>query len=98
MKLEISNHYLILLMRLHLKLEILMHCLILLMYLVVVQAKMQPQAVPFSDFSILTKPASSKIVISSDPSPDPSAILDSGGVISQGFCVPSNHDPHISRL
>ena len=60
--------------------------------------QMQPQAVPASDFSILTNPTSRKFVASSDLDPDPSADLDSGGVIAQGFRGPSNHDPHISRL
>ena len=56
---------------------------------------MQPQAVSFSDFSILTKAASRNIVVSSDLAPDPSASLDYGGVIDQGYRGPSNHDPHI---
>ena len=60
--------------------------------------QMQPQAVPFSDFSILTNPASRKIFVSSDLAPDTSASLDYGGVINQGFRGPSNHDPSISRL
>ena len=60
--------------------------------------QMQPQAVPVSDSSILTKPTSRKIVISSDLAPDSSAGLDYDGVISQGFRGTSNHDPHISRL
>ena len=47
--------------------------------------QMQPQAVPVSDFYILTNPTSRKIVASSDLSPDTSAGLNSGGVISQGF-------------
>ena len=46
----------------------------------------------------ITKPASSNIVVSSDLDPDPSAGLDSGGVIAQGFRRPSNHDPHTSRF
>ena len=65
----------------------------------------------------ITKPAYSKIVVSYDLGPDPSAGIDSVGVIYQGFCgpfllnsschdfekvdkvfVPSNHDPHTSRL
>ena len=49
---------------------------------------MQPQAVPVSDFSILTNPTSRKIVASSDLAPDPSASIDSGGVIAQGLCGP----------
>ena len=49
---------------------------------------MQPQEVPVSDFSILTKPTSRKTVTSSDLSPDQSAGLDSGGVIAQGFFGP----------
>ena len=56
--------------------------------------KMQLQAVPVSDFSILTKPTSRKTVTSSDMVPDPSANIDSGEVIAQGFRGPSNHDPH----
>ena len=43
--------------------------------------QMQPQAVLVSDFSILTKPTSSKTVASSYMAPDPSSGLDSGGVI-----------------
>ena len=35
--------------------------------------QMQPQAVPVSDFSILTNPTSRKTVVSSDLAPDPSA-------------------------
>ena len=53
--------------------------------------QMQPQAVLVSDFSILTKPTSIKTVASSDMAPDPSAGLDSGGVIAQGFRGPSNY-------
>ena len=60
--------------------------------------QMKPQAVPVSDFSILTQPKSRKTVASSDLYPDPSARPDSGGVISQGFRVISNHDPQIFRL
>ena len=60
--------------------------------------QMKPQAVPVSDFSILTKPNSRNIVASSDLATDPSAGLDYGGVIAQGFRGTSNHDPHISRL
>ena len=60
--------------------------------------QMQPQAVPVSDFSFLTKPTSRKIVVSSDLDPNQSAGIDYGGVIAQGFCGPSNHEPHISRL
>ena len=60
--------------------------------------QMQPQAVPVSDFSILTKPNYSKIFVLSDLAPDPSAGLDSGGVITRVFSETSNHDPHISRL
>ena len=59
---------------------------------------MKPQAVPVSDFSVLTKPTSRKIVVSSYLDPGPSASLGSGGVIAQGLRIPSNHDPHISRL
>ena len=47
--------------------------------------QMQPQALPVSYFSILTKPSSRKTVASSDMAPYPSAGLDSGGVIAQGF-------------
>ena len=47
--------------------------------------QIQPQEVPVSDFSILTKPTSRKTVALSDMAPDPSSGLDSGGVISQGF-------------
>ena len=36
----------------------------------------------------ITKPTSRKIVVSSDLGPDPSAGLDSGGVIAQGFRGP----------
>ena len=50
--------------------------------------QMQPQAVPVSDVSILTKPTSRKNVASSDLAPDPSAGLDSGGVIDHGFLGP----------
>ena len=46
----------------------------------------------------LNKPTSRKIFESSDLATDPSARLDSGGAITQGFCGPSNHDPHIPRL
>ena len=46
----------------------------------------------------ITKPAFINIVVSSDLDPDPSAGLDSGGVIAQGFRRPSNHDPHTSRF
>ena len=53
--------------------------------------QMQPQAVPVSHFSILTKPTSRKTVASSDMDPDLSSGLDSGVVIPQGFCGPSNH-------
>ena len=60
--------------------------------------QMKPQAVPVSDFSILTKPTYRKIVTSFDLATDPSAGLDYGGGISQGFRGPSNHDPHISHL
>ena len=48
--------------------------------------QMQPQAVHVSDLSILTKPTSSKFVASYDLAPDPSANLDSGEVITLGFC------------
>ena len=47
--------------------------------------QMKPQLVPVSFFSILTKPTSRKTVASSDLAPDPSAGIDSGGVISQDF-------------
>ena len=47
--------------------------------------QIQPQAVPVSHFSILTKPTSRKTVASSDLATDPSSGLDSGGVITQGF-------------
>ena len=50
--------------------------------------QMQPQAVPVSDFSILTKPTSRKTVVSSDLDPDPSAGIDSGRVIDQVFLGP----------
>ena len=60
--------------------------------------QMQPQLVPVSDFSILTKPTSRMFVASSDLTPYPLDNLDSRGVIAQGFCGPYNHDPHISRL
>ena len=53
--------------------------------------QIQPQAVPVSDFSILTKPTYRKTVSSSDMAPDPSSGLDSGVVIAQGFCGSSNH-------
>ena len=59
---------------------------------------MQPQAVPVSDFSILTNPTSMKIVVYYDKATDTSASLDSEGVIAQGFCGTSNNDLHISRL
>ena len=52
---------------------------------------MQPQAVPVSVFSILTKPTSRKTIASYDMAPDTSYNLDSGGVIARGFCGPSNH-------
>ena len=48
----------------------------------------QTQAVPVSDFSILTKPTSRKTVASSDMAPDPSAGIYSGGVIAKGFRGP----------
>ena len=48
----------------------------------------QTQAVPVSDFSILTKPTSRNTVASSDLSPDPSAGFDSGGVMNKGFRGP----------
>ena len=51
LKLEISKHYLILLMRLHLKLKISKHCLILLMYLVDVQAKMGVQIINYLGYN-----------------------------------------------
>ena len=47
--------------------------------------QIQPQAVPVSDFSILTKPNSRNTVASSDMDPGPSSVLDYGGVIAQGF-------------
>ena len=53
--------------------------------------QMQPQAVPVSDFSILTNPTSRKTVASSDLDNDPSPGLDSVWVISQGFRGPSSH-------
>ena len=56
--------------------------------------QMQPQAVPVSDFSILTKPTSKKTVESSDMDPD----LDPVQAISQGFSEPYNHEPHTSCL
>ena len=60
---------------------------------------MQPQAMPVSDFSILTKTTSRKIVVSSDLSPDPSAGIDSEGVVAKGFRGPSNnqHDQTMIR-
>ena len=42
-----------------------------------VKLQMQPQAVPVTYFSILIKPTSRNIIISSDLDPDPSASLDS---------------------
>ena len=60
--------------------------------------KMQPQAVPVSYFSILTKPTSRKIVASSDLTTDPSAGPNFEEAIDQGFRGPSKHNPHISRL
>ena len=62
------------------------------------QLQMQPQAEPVSDLSILTKPTSSNIVVSSDMGNDPAACINYGGSIAQVFRGPSNHDPHISRL
>ena len=53
--------------------------------------QIQPQAVPVSDFSILTKPEYRKTVASFDLDPDTSSGLNSGGLISQGFRGPSNH-------
>ena len=44
------------------------------------------------------KPTSRKTVASSDLATDPSAGLDYGGAIAQGFRRPSNNDPQISRL
>ena len=41
-----------------------------------------------SDLSILTKPKSRKTIASSDMAPDPSAGLNYGGVITQGFLGP----------
>ena len=46
---------------------------------------MKPQAVPVSDFSILTKPTSRNTVASYDTAPDTPAGLDYGGVIAKGF-------------
>ena len=60
--------------------------------------QMQPQAMPFSDFSMLTKPTSRKISTSSDLATDLSAGLNYGGAIALGFRGLSNHDPHISHL
>ena len=60
--------------------------------------QMQPQAVPVSDFSILTNPTSIKTVASSNLAPDTSAGLDSGGVIAQGFRGPSNHQKDQTML
>ena len=59
---------------------------------------MQPQEMPVSDFFILTKPTARKILASSYLATDPPSGLDSKGTIAQGFRVPSNNDPHISRL
>ena len=53
--------------------------------------QIQPQAVPVSNFSILTKPTSRKTVASSDMDPDTSAGLYSIGIIAKGFHGPSNH-------
>ena len=53
--------------------------------------QIQPQAVPVSDFSILTKPTSRKTVASFDLAPDPSYGLNFEGLIARGFCVLSNH-------
>ena len=47
--------------------------------------QMQPQAEPVSDLYILNKPTSRNIFASSDLDTDPSAGLNSGGAISQGF-------------
>ena len=59
---------------------------------------MQPQAVPVSDSSILTKPTSSKTVASSDLDPDTSAGINYGGVIAQGFRGSSNHQWYQTML
>ena len=40
---------------------------------------------------VLNKPTSKKTVASSDLDPDTSSGINSGGVIIQGFCGPSNH-------
>ena len=50
--------------------------------------QIQPQAVPVSGLSILTKPKSRKTVASSDLDPDSSSGLNSGGVIAKGFRGP----------
>ena len=47
--------------------------------------QIQPQAVPVSHFSISTKPTCRKTVASFDLAPYPSSVIDSGGVIAQGF-------------
>ena len=59
---------------------------------------MQPQAVPVSDFYILTKPNSRNTVVSSDMAPDTSAGINSGVVISQGFRGTSNHQQDQTML
>ena len=53
--------------------------------------QIQPQAVLVYNLSILNKPKSRKTFASFDLAPDPSAGLDSGGIIAQGFRGPSEH-------
>ena len=60
--------------------------------------QIQPQAVPVSDLSILTKPTSRNTVASSDMSPHPSSGINSVVVIAQGFCGPSSHQQDQTML
>ena len=60
--------------------------------------QMQHQAVPVSDISILTNPTSRKTVVSYDLAPDFSTSLNFGGVITQGFHGPSNHQQDQTML
>ena len=60
--------------------------------------QMQPQEVPVSDLSILTKPTYKNTVASSYLAPDMSSGIDSGGVITQGFRGPSNHQQDQTML
>ena len=60
--------------------------------------QIQPQEMSVSNFYNFTKPKYKKTVASSDLGPDPSAGLDSVGVIDQGFLGPSNHQQDQTML